>query len=63
MHQGKIVDAPVDGVAARTIDACGMVVMPGGIDLHSHIVGGKVNAARRLRPESARNADPVLRTH
>ena len=28
-----------------------MVVMPGGIDIHAHIAGPKVNAGRLLRPE------------
>ena len=29
----------------------GKVVMAGGIDLHTHIGGGKVNIARTLMPE------------
>ena len=36
---------------SQTIDASGMVVMPGGVDLHSHIAGAKVNSGRLLRPE------------
>lgn len=52
---GRIVDAPADGEApARTVDLDGLVVMPGGIDIHSHIGGGKVNIARMLLPENAR---------
>jgi formylmethanofuran dehydrogenase subunit A len=53
---GKVVAPPDDSHAAsvRTIDARGYVVMPGGVDVHSHIAGGKVNAARALRPEDAR---------
>ncbi len=35
----------------RTIDCSGRVLMAGGIDMHSHIVGPKVNAARKLQPE------------
>ena len=31
-----------------------MVVMPGGVDIHSHIAGPKVNAARKLTPEEHR---------
>ena len=31
-----------------------MVVMPGGVDIHAHIAGPKVNAARRLAPEEHR---------
>lgn len=40
----------------RVIDASGLVVMPGGIDMHCHIAGPKVNAARKLRPEEKRGS-------
>src|SRR5829696_3783333 len=43
-----------------TIDARGMVVMPGGVDIHSHVAGASVNLARRLVPEE-HNADPAPR--
>jgi formylmethanofuran dehydrogenase subunit A len=46
----------------RVIDATGLVVMPGGVDLHAHIAGPKVNLARKMRPEDHRNAPPVRRT-
>ncbi|MGC8849127.1 MAG: amidohydrolase family protein, partial [Candidatus Bathyarchaeia archaeon] len=36
---------------AEVIDASGMIVMPGGVDVHSHIAGSKVNAGRLMRPE------------
>jgi len=36
---------------AKVIDASGMIVMPGGVDIHSHIAGTKVNAGRQFRPE------------
>jgi formylmethanofuran dehydrogenase subunit A len=36
---------------AKVVDASGMVVMPGGVDIHSHIAGAKVNAGRLMRPE------------
>jgi formylmethanofuran dehydrogenase subunit A len=59
LRDGKVVaDVPDD---ARRIDAGGMVVMPGGVDIHAHIAGPKVNAARKLAPEEHR-ADPVERT-
>jgi formylmethanofuran dehydrogenase subunit A len=48
-------DAPVE---ARTIDARGMVVMPGGVDIHAHVAGSSVNLARRLLPEEHRG-DPA----
>ena len=51
---GRIVspgpNAPVDHEYARH----GRVVMAGGIDLHSHIGGGKINIARLLLPEDHR---------
>jgi formylmethanofuran dehydrogenase subunit A len=56
---GKVVD-DVPAHAPR-IDARGMVVMPGGVDIHAHIAGPKVNAARRLAPEEHRG-DVVDRT-
>jgi formylmethanofuran dehydrogenase subunit A len=36
---------------AKIIDASGMIVMPGGVDIHSHIAGTKVNAGRQFRPD------------
>ena len=55
IDNGRIVaDA---GPAARTIDATGMIVMPGGVDIHSHVAGSGVNLARRLHPEE-RRGDP-----
>ena len=45
---GKLIAPPVNGRADWTFDATGMIVMPGGVDMHSHFVGPKVNAARRL---------------
>ena len=59
LSDGKVVeDVPAD---ATRIDARGMVVMPGGVDIHAHIAGPEVNAARRLSPEEHR-ADPVERS-
>ena len=52
LSDGKVVE-DVPAHAAR-IDARGMVVMPGGVDIHAHIAGPKVNAARRLAPEEHR---------
>ncbi len=61
---GKIVSPPHDSEtrAQRTIDATGLVVMPGGIDMHCHIAGPKVNAARKMRPAESRQAQPLQRT-
>jgi formylmethanofuran dehydrogenase subunit A len=52
VRDGKIVGDVDDG--ATRIDASGKVVMPGGVDIHAHIAGPKVNAARRLAPEEHR---------
>lgn len=60
----RIVAAPSDPSVKpnREIDARGLVVMPGGIDMHCHIAGPKVNVARKMRPEEKRKAAPVERT-
>jgi formylmethanofuran dehydrogenase subunit A len=50
VKDGKIVDK-VSGKRKKIIDASGMIIMPGGVDIHSHIAGPKVNAGRMLRPE------------
>jgi formylmethanofuran dehydrogenase subunit A len=50
VENGKIVE-PSAPAAAETIDAAGCVVMPGGIEIHSHIAGAKVNSARSMCPE------------
>lgn len=59
---GRVVEAPGDEsvVPERTIDARGDVVMPAGVDVHCHLAGSKVNAARLFQPEDAR-AHPVAR--
>ena len=36
---------------AKVIDATGMTVMPGGVDIHTHIAGGEVNTGRIIRPD------------
>jgi len=36
---------------AKVIDASGKAVFPGGVDIHSHIAGAKVNMGRLFRPE------------
>ncbi|MEM3622678.1 MAG: formylmethanofuran dehydrogenase subunit A [Candidatus Bathyarchaeia archaeon] len=46
----KIVEK-VNERKARKIDASGMIVMPGGVDIHCHIAGSEVNSGRLLRPE------------
>jgi len=49
IKDGRIVDKVSS--SAKVIDAKGKVVMAGGVDVHSHVAGPKVNAGRLLRPE------------
>jgi formylmethanofuran dehydrogenase subunit A len=57
VRDGRIADT--DDAAEQEIDVTGCVVMAGGIDMHTHIGGGKVNLARLLMTEDHRNgADP-----
>jgi formylmethanofuran dehydrogenase subunit A len=59
VEDGRVVDSVASD--AKTIDARGMVVMPGGVDIHSHVASGSVNLGRRLLPEERDGArSPVL---
>ncbi|OYW32905.1 MAG: formylmethanofuran dehydrogenase subunit A, partial [Rhizobiales bacterium 12-66-7] len=59
IEDGRIVADDAALRADETHDAAGCVVMAGGIDLHSHIAGGKVNLARLLMGEDRRaNPEP-----
>jgi formylmethanofuran dehydrogenase subunit A len=62
IRDGKVI-APTEDPPDKVIDAAGLVVMPGGIDMHSHIAGPKVNLGRKLRPEDKRRAPMVHRTN
>jgi len=53
---GTIVARPADPAGFRRIEARGLVVMPGGVDLHSHVAGPKVGVGRRIAPHLARTA-------
>ncbi|MBN1244116.1 formylmethanofuran dehydrogenase subunit A [Candidatus Bathyarchaeota archaeon] len=50
IRDGKIV-ASVNDSRAKKIDATGLTVMPGAVDIHTHIAGGEVNTGRMIRPE------------
>ena len=39
---------------SKVIDVTGKLVMPGGVDLHSHIAGPKLSVGRLYRPEDIR---------
>jgi formylmethanofuran dehydrogenase subunit A len=64
IQNGKVVAPPTDPDTRpdKTIDATGLIVMPGGVDMHAHIAGPKVNLARKMRPEDKRRARVVRRT-
>jgi formylmethanofuran dehydrogenase subunit A len=54
--EGKVVTPPDIEFAVTTVNADGMVIMPGAVDMHCHIAGPKVNSARKLQPEMTRQA-------
>ena len=64
IENGRVIDPPADPSrrADKTLDASGLVVMPGGVDIHCHIAGPKVNTARKMMPDDKRIARPVVRT-
>lgn len=56
---GRIAAAPPPGTPiAKTIDATGHHALAGGIDLHTHIGGGKLNIARMLMQSEMNAASP-----
>jgi formylmethanofuran dehydrogenase subunit A len=60
VQDGRIAAPDPRAPADTDIDASGCVVMAGGIDMHTHIGGGKSNLARLLMPELHRaNRDPI----
>ena len=58
---GRIVER-IDEGHGRTIDATGMIVFPGGVDIHTHVAGAALNFARAMTPENQRKAAPFLHT-
>ena len=51
VQDGRLVDPATVEKVHREIDLDGRIVMPGGIDIHTHIGGGKVSIARLLMAE------------
>ena len=56
---GRFISKPAIGKPVWTFDATGMVVMPGGIDIHSHFAGPKVNAARQMNARTMLGEDDL----
>jgi formylmethanofuran dehydrogenase subunit A len=56
IEDGRVVPDVPHGSPA--LDTRGMIVMPGGVDIHSHFASSSCNHARRLLPEE-HFADPV----
>ena len=55
IKNGHVIDKPKHGEkVSTTINLKNKIIMAGGIDIHSHIAGGKVNLARLLLPEEHR---------
>jgi len=57
---GRIVDDNPAQASDQIIDASGMLVLPGGVDVHTHVAGGALNFARGLVPENQRAARKFL---
>lgn len=56
---GRFVESVETG---RVIDASGMIVFPGGVDVHTHVAGGAINFARAMTPEDHRRTQAFIRT-
>ncbi|MCK9306414.1 MAG: amidohydrolase family protein, partial [Methanoculleus sp.] len=50
IKDGKIVETSALS-SPKVIDATGKTVMAGGVDIHAHVAGPKVNIGRNFRPE------------
>lgn len=61
IEDGRMAGPPDGRPADRELDLTGMVVMPGAIDIHTHLTGGKVNLARLVMSEEHRE-ELVART-
>ena len=50
IRNDKIVESVIEK-NSKIIDATGLTVFPGGVDIHTHIAGSEVNTGRLVRPE------------
>jgi len=51
VENGRIVDCSEVSSDVEIIDVNGRLTMAGGIDIHTHVAGPKINIARLMRPE------------
>jgi formylmethanofuran dehydrogenase subunit A len=64
IRDGRIGGPPTPGEPIdQSFDLAGKIVMPGGIDIHSHVAGGKVNLARALMTSDHRDHDRPHHDH
>ena len=56
IKDGRITEKTNEKIS-ETIDCRNKIIMPGAIDLHTHIGGGKVNIARLMLQEFHKNSD------
>jgi formylmethanofuran dehydrogenase subunit A len=54
LRDGRVIAPPDPADIRESHDLAGCVVMAGGVDIHTHIGGGKVNLARMMLPEDHR---------
>ncbi|WP_202319338.1 formylmethanofuran dehydrogenase subunit A [Archaeoglobus neptunius] len=55
VKNGKIVEeSELKGEDVKVIDATNKLVVAGGVDMHAHIAGSKMNTGRTMRPEEMR---------
>jgi formylmethanofuran dehydrogenase subunit A len=66
---GKVKDICIDAgrivadvAGGRVLDAAGMIVFPGGVDIHTHVAGAALNFARAMTPENQRAAAKFVHT-
>ncbi len=64
IEDGRVVESPSPAsrspdVAAPTIDAAGLIVMPGGVDMHAHIASMTINTARQVQQQAASKVVPT----